>query len=241
MKTANTNYRYIIITSLLLFISLLTPRSSQANSNIKDNVSNNIPVIDDKADLFTDYEEVSIIDEAKKQRDQTGFQYIFVTTNDIEHSSLTNVLQNYYNNYKDDISSKGTVLFLIYNNQGSFECELQAYTKARDYLPHDLCDNIEFKLSNYDAKDMINYLFIHLTEVSNNTYTYETETADNTSYPFALIVLILLSCIIFTVVVVLFFIPKKNVSKSFVLPEPEVYITLKKDTYIRTHESIYKL
>lgn len=234
-------YLKIATTFMLLFCILSSRHISRAANDFTNSLQNNVPAIDDKADLFTDYEEVSILDKAKQQRDQTGFQYIIVTTDKPERGSLTNELEYIYNNCRDSISSNGTVLLLIYNNKGSFECEIQGYTKARDYLPPEMCDNIESRLINLNASDIIEHFFTYLSEVTDGTYIYAETVENDTSLNVAFIILIWLSCIIVISFAVFYVTPKKTPSSELVLPKPTLHIITKKDTYLRTHKSIYKL
>lgn len=226
---------------MLLLCILSSKHISRAANDITNSLQNNVPVIDDKADYFTDYEEVSILDKAKQQRDQTGFQYIIVTTDKLERGSLTSELEYIYNNYRDNITSSGTVLLLIYNNKGSFECEIQGYTKARDYLPHDMCDNIESRLINLKAADIIDHFFTYLSQVTGGTYVYAETIENDSSLNLAFIILIWLSCIIVISFAVFYLVPKKTPSSELVLPKPALHIITKKDTYLRTHKNTYKL
>lgn len=241
MKYIARTTRYILTIFIFSFFPLLPVQLVNAADNIINSISNNVPVIDDRAGLFSDYEEVAFLDKAKQQRDRTGFQYIIITTNELERNSPTDELEYVYNAYRDNISADGTILFLIYNNNGSYECELQGYTKARDYIPHDMCDNIESRLNGLNADDMPDRLFAYLSEVSDGSYTYAEVTEDSSSLHITFIILIIILCIVLIGIIVICIMPRRSVTSDIVLPEPEVHIIEKKDTYIRTHESVYKL
>ena len=92
MKYIARTTRYILTIFIFSFFPLLPVQLVNAADNIINSISNNVPVIDDRAGLFSDYEEVAILDKAMQQRDRTCFQYIIITANELERSTPTDEL-----------------------------------------------------------------------------------------------------------------------------------------------------
>ena len=53
--------------------------STTCKARISLNLSGDKPVVQDNADLLSNYEEITIIDKATELYEKTGFVYIFIT------------------------------------------------------------------------------------------------------------------------------------------------------------------
>lgn len=64
--------------------------STTCKARIKLNINGDKPVVQDNADLLSNYEEITIIDKATELNKKTGFVYIFITTdNTIDYKALS--------------------------------------------------------------------------------------------------------------------------------------------------------
>lgn len=229
-----------LILSLIASFAAYTVTSAANEYNIS--INDIEPVIDDTADIFSDYEEVSILDYANKQKAVTGYQYIFVTTDSSTYSNKEYELQSLYSRLKNDINAPGTVLFLIGSGESSYECALQGYREAKDYIPRDVCDNIEASLQNNadSAYNMTISLFDTLDKVNDGTYVIDASLSDST-HIIPLIVLIVLISISLSSAFIALTAYKKKKNPALPALEHNTSITEKQDIYLRTCESVYKL
>lgn len=149
---------------LLLFLSTaLVPYSNANADSFNIMFDGNTPIIDDKAGILTDYDEVLILNAAKEQRDSDGFQYILLTTDDTSSYSISHELEQIYDDCHEDVNANGTVLFIISTDEKNRFCEVQGYGDAAKFIPHDICSKINNDVKEYFDNDnyieMFNTLF----------------------------------------------------------------------------------
>ncbi len=145
----NKTCKIIIIAFLLIIITAISPQNASAQ-DLSYNLSSTIlPVISDKAEILTDYEEVTILNKFTELRDESGFQFIFMTVTDTDEYTKGDEVEAMYNMRHDVLYGTGTVLFLISTDSDNLICEVQAYSQASDILTHEVCSYINGKLRKY--------------------------------------------------------------------------------------------
>lgn len=228
-----------LLTLLLCFIFI--PQTAEASERYSFSFIGNTPVIDDSADILTDYEEVIIINEASKYQKKTEYQYIFATANTGHISNKEDELEHIYNLCRSEISSDGTVLFLITFDGSSYDCELQCYTLAKEYYTHEICDDIENKLNNIVNSEklttVISSLLKYLDMVDEGSYVIDSETKQRTISIPVLLLIIVVSFTLATALVTVM-LPKGHTdtrSDFEYYISPEVKLLKKQNTYIRSY------
>ncbi len=147
MKVSLTSKIFILF---LLCIVTLTSSQNISAQDLSYNLSSTIlPVVSDKAGILTDYEEVTILNKFTELRDESGFQFIFMTVTDTDEYTRGDEVEAMYNMRHDVLYGTGTVLFLISTDSDNLICEVQAYSQASDILTHEVCSYINKKLRKY--------------------------------------------------------------------------------------------
>lgn len=170
--------RYII-PGIIFMVSMLTsflcPESAKAR--IKLDIKGTTPVIHDDADLFSDYEKVSIIDMANDLSKQTGYMYIIITTNELKDYIAGHELEGIYNDHRNELAGHGTVLFLINTGNKDIPCELQSYKSATETFSHELCtylnNDVMPKVNEASYFNAVSYVFDKLKGIADGTLSEE--------------------------------------------------------------------
>lgn len=171
--------RYIITGILFIAVSILATLSNHefAIARISLNINGTAPVICDEAELFSEYEKVSLIDLANDLSKQTGYIYIIITTNEIKDYISGHELEGIYNDHRNELAGNGTVLFLINTNNNEKPCELQSYKSAAQTFSHDMCDYINSKamvsIKTGAYLDGVKVVFDNLKAVTDGTLSEE--------------------------------------------------------------------
>lgn len=157
--------------------------STTCKARIKLNINGDKPVVQDNADLLSNYEEITIIDKATELYKKTGFVYIFITTDNTIDYKASRELESIYNDHEDDLYGKGVVLLLISTDPDNMICELQAYKQAADMFPQSICNYIEDTMIN-DVKngaynDAVTTMFNELNKVYDGELTTDLVADDN--------------------------------------------------------------
>lgn len=157
--------------------------STTCKARIKLNINGDKPVVQDNADLLSNYEEITIIDKATELYKKTGFVYIFITTDNTIDYKASRELESIYNDHEDDLYGKGVVLLLISTDPDNMICELQAYKQAADMFPQSICSYIEDTMIN-DVKngaynDAVTTMFDELNKVYDGELTTDLVADDN--------------------------------------------------------------
>ena len=157
--------------------------STTCKARIKLNINGDKPVVQDNADLLSNYEEITIIDKATELYKKTGFVYIFITTDNTIDYKASRELESIYNDHEDDLYGKGVVLLLISTDPDNMICELQAYKQASDMFPQSICNYIEDTMIN-DVKngaynDAVTTMFNELNKVYDGELTTDLVANDN--------------------------------------------------------------
>ena len=157
--------------------------STTCKARIKLNINGDKPVVQDNADLLSNYEEITIIDKATELYKKTGFVYIFITTDNTIDYKASRELESIYNDHEDDLYGKGVVLLLISTDPDNMICELQAYKQAVDMFPQSICNYIEDTMIN-DVKngaynDAVTTMFNELNKVYDGELTTDLVADDN--------------------------------------------------------------
>lgn len=170
----------------LLFISCIFSTQTVSAQDLSFKLSSTVvPVVEDKADIFTDYEEVTIHNEFTKLRDETGYQYIFMTVTDTIEYARGHEVEAMYNSVHGTLYGNGSVLFLISTDEDNLICEIQAYSYARDFLSFEVCDYINKQLRPYvenkDYMGCMNAFFDYYNQAYEGTLNEKNITAENNS------------------------------------------------------------
>lgn len=180
MKYAAHYFTTCIILTFLL--TLLTSAECKARVSLK--INSDKPAVQDDADIFSDYEEVTIIDKATELYEKTGFVYIFITTDNTTDYKASRELESIYNEHKEAFIGKGVVLLLISTDPDNILCELQAYKTAADMFPQSICSYIEKNMindiNNGAYTNAVNTMFDELNKVYNGELTKDSVSEDNT-------------------------------------------------------------
>ena len=157
--------------------------STTCKARIRLNINGDKPVVQDDADLLSNYEEITIIDKATELYKKTGFVYIFITTDNTTDYKASRELEGIYNDHENDLYGKGVVLFLISIDPDNMICELQAYKEASDMFPQAICNYIEDNIIN-DVKngaynDAVTTMFDELNKVYDGELTTDSVADDN--------------------------------------------------------------
>jgi len=183
----NNIKKYFFISCLLLTLSscLFFAKNISAQDLSYKLSSTVIPVVEDKADLYSDYEEITIRDTFTKLRDETGYQFIFMTVTDTVEYVKGREVETMYNAGHGTLYGNGSVLFLISTDKDNLICEVQAYSYARDYLTFDVCAYINKCLRPYvekgDYTGCINAFFDYYNQAYEGTLDTKNITAENNS------------------------------------------------------------
>ena len=163
-------------TICLIFIFVMTLfTSATCKARISLTLRDDKPVVQDDADLFSNYEEITIIDKATELYEKTGFVYIFITTDNTTDYKSSRELESIYNDHYKSFVGKGVVLLLISTDPDNMICELQAYKKASDMFPQSICNYIEYNMindiENGAYNDALNTMFDELNKVYDGELT----------------------------------------------------------------------
>ncbi len=179
--------RYIIsifFMTISIMTSLLNAESAEARLNL--NINGTSPVICDEAELFSEYEEVSIIDMATDLYKQTGYVYIVITTNEIKDYISGHELEGIYNDHRNELAGNGTVLFLINTENKTMPCELQSYKSAAEIFSHEMCSYINneamLSVNNGSYFEAVSGVFNNLKAAAEGTLSEEQLIDDNKDY-----------------------------------------------------------
>ena len=244
---SNINKSLIELILILTFtaISITAPCSLiQAASEYDITIDGVNPVIADNANLLSDYEEITILNMVDELKEQTGFQYIFITSELTDSFSKERELEYIYNHTKGDIRAPGTILFLVASNGTDTEYALQAYGESKNTYSHPICHDIELVLGESDFTDYITVfedLFSHMKNVDSGNYTV-THKQESTNNNIPVIILSLLASMITATGIVSALAFKKRYSYNNVcLNATATNILESKITYLRTTSNNYKL
>lgn len=235
----------MIMTALFIFSLQSNIVSAASSGDLSYEITSALnPVVEDRANVFTDYEEVTIADRFARLRDSSGYQYIFMTVSDTKNYVKGREVETMYNQHNDDLYGIGTVLFLISTDAENPICEIQAYSKANTVLDHETCAYISDLLKEYAEKGQY-------TECIDNFFTYYNQAFDgtlaknnvndasgNTMIVLMLCLSVLVTTILFAVLYSKVFTSttKANASDSFVIGKCTFRFRLIKNkiTYIRS-------
>lgn len=247
----NTKYShlYVFRISLLLiaFVLLLSPSAvlQAASGDLSYTLPAALkPVVEDRADIFTDYEEVTIEDKFSKLRDISGYQYIFMTVSDTKNYVKGREVENMYNQYNDELYGTGTVLFLISTDSEYPICEIQAYSKANQVFDHETCSYISDTLKKYvenkQYSECMDNFFTLYNKAADGTLeiTNTIDTSDSTKLILMLCLSILITAILAAIIYSKAFTgtAKENASDSAIIGKCTYRFKLTKNkiTYIRS-------
>lgn len=239
------NKKWICKTISILIITvtfILLPVSNISAKQFSLQLDGNNPILVDNADIYNDYEEVTIINELKNRRDTDGFLYIFLTTSDVSEYNPGHEIEQIYDDYYEWVTAEGTVLFLISTDPTNSFCELQGYGEAKHIIPHDICRQINSDttedLLNNDYQSILTTLFKDLDDV-NSGEIVSTETQKN--YTPQTVLILLISLIIATLIMSVIVFSRRQ--KGALAQNGNVHIRhlVKQDIYIRSTIRKYDL
>lgn len=243
------SHSFVFKISLLLiaFILLLSPSGvlHAASGDLSYTLTAALkPVVEDKADIFTDYEEVTIADKFSRLRDISGYQYIFMTVSDTKNYVKGREVETMYNQYNDELYGTGTVLFLISTDSEYPICEIQAYSKANQVFDHETCSYISDTLKKYvenkQYSDCMDNFFTLYNQAAAGTLeiTNTIDTSDSTRLVLMICLSILITAVLAAIVYSKTFTgtAKANTSDSSIIGKCTYRFRLTKNkiTYIRS-------
>ena len=204
----NTSFKKLMCIITILVFTALIPEYSKAEKidYTPDNLKT--PVIIDKADLLSDYDEVSLKDSLSVLREKTGYRFFVFTVTETNDYVKGRELQTIYNDH---------FIELISTSKDNPICELQTYNDSSSYFNKEINSYISNELKAYCSSSQYDTALLKfpeyiekavngeiVTEESDISYsTYQEYLVKNSLLAFLTAAIVLFITIIFVSFVVI--------------------------------------
>lgn len=213
----NTSFKKLMCIITILVFTALIPAYSKAEKidYTPDNLKT--PVIIDKADLLSDYDEVSLKDSLSVLREKTGYRFFVFTVTETNDYVKGRELQTIYNDHFIELRGAGVVFLLISTSKDNPICELQTYNDSSSYFNKEINSYISNELKAYCSSSQYDTALLKfpeyiekavngeiVTEESDISYsTYQEYLVKNSLLAFLTAAIVLFITIIFVSFVVI--------------------------------------